>query len=479
MLSIDLGGEWTVAQVGSGGRVAAVVPGCVHTDLLAAGKISDPFYRDDELDVQWVGQADWVYARSFSVSGEVLGRERVVLRCEGLDTFATITINGRRVGKTDNQHRTWEFDVKRLLKRGRNRIEVRFDSPLPYIARREKQRPLPAWRDQNMVAGWGYVRKSACNFGWDWGIRTLTCGIWRDIYLTAFDTARLADLHIEQDHGPRGKVSLDVDATAELTGKAKLTAAVTVSFGDKVVASGQTALRNGKGKVALDIANPKLWWPAGMGDQPLYTVTVDLLGPDGELLDSDSRRIGVRTLRLIQKKDRWGTSFRFEANGRTFFAKGANWVPADAFVTRLDAGDYAALLGSAVAANMNMIRVWGGGIYEEDVFYDLCDELGVCVWQDFMFACSSYPSFDAEWLDNVRAEAADNVRRLRHHASLALWCGNNEIEGGLVADEWTDAGMSWADYKTLFDDVLAKVARRLDGGRDYVPGSPHTPGRNR
>ncbi len=419
MLSIDLGGKWTLGREGEDRKLPATVPGCVHTALLAAGEIDDPFYRDNENRLQWIGESNWLYRRPFTVGADALACDRLVLRCEGLDTLATITLNGKRLAKTDNMHRTWEFDVTGRLKVGKNTIEVRFESVLPYVAKREKQRPLPAWAGDCHAAHWAYVRKQACDFGWDWGVKTLTCGIWRDIQLIAFDTARLTDVHVRQRHG-RKKVTLDVAAQAERAGKAKLTAAVTVTYGDRIVAQGTGPMRGGKAAVAVEIANPKLWWPTGMGDQPLYLVTVELLDEAGELLDVDARRIGLRTLGLVRKKDRWGESFKFVCNGVPFFAKGANWIPGDAFITRMDEGDYAHLLASAAAANMNMLRVWGGGFYENDVFYDLCDELGLCVWQDFMFACSTYPTFDAEWMENVRAEAQDNVRRLRHHACLAL-----------------------------------------------------------
>jgi len=474
MFALDLGGEWTLRRVGAKGSRSATVPGCVHTNLLASGEIDAPFYRDNETRLQWIGQSDWVYQRFFSVSPELLAHDRVKLRCEGLDTIATITLNGQQLARTDNMHRTWEFDILGKLKSGRNSIEVRFNSVLPYVTKREKQRPLPAWAGACHAAHWAYVRKQACDFGWDWGIKTLSCGIWRDIQLIAYKTARLTDMHIRQRHSRR-KATLDVMANVERAGKAKLTVTATVTYQNKVISAGSADLLGRKTHITLDIANPKLWWPNGMGDQHLYLVTLELLDADGELLDVDARRVGLRTLELKRKKDRWGESFHFSCNGVPFFAKGANWVPGDAFITRMDEGDYAHLLASAVAANMNMLRVWGGGFYENDVFYDMCDELGLCVWQDFMFACSTYPTFDRQWMANVRAEAQDNVRRLRHHACLALWCGSNEIEGGLVADEWTDAGMSWKDYRPLFDRLLAGVVRKLDPDRQYCPSSPHAP----
>ncbi len=475
MQKIDLGGEWTLKQGGKGGRIRANVPGCVHTDLLAAGKIPDPFYRDNEHRLQWIGEADWAYSRTFTVEAETLACDRVLLRCWGLDTLATVRVNGRRVGRADNMFRTWEFDVKRALKAGRNTIEVRFDSTMPVIRRLQKKRFLPGWGfGQHKIGGGNWIRKMPCNYGWDWGPTLVTCGIWRDIEIVAFDTARLADVRIEQDHSKRGAVALDVTAAVEKTGRAKCTAAVTVSYKGRTVAEGQGAVRGGKVRASLTVKKPRLWWPAGMGDQPLYEVTADLLDEGGGLLDTDTRRIGLRTLRVVREKDQWGQSFRFEANGVAFFAKGANWIPADTFPSRLGRADYEYLLDSAAAANMNMLRVWGGGIYEDDVFYELCDELGLCVWQDFMFACATYPTFDDDYLANVRAEAEDNVRRLRHHACLALWCGNNELEQGLVGDRW-EGTMSWEDYSKLFDVLLPDVIRRLDGGRDYWPSSAHSP----
>ena len=478
MQMIDLGGEWSLSRADKKQRIPATVPGCVHTDLMAAGKIADPFYRANETDCQWIGETDWVYRRTFDLPADSLRRDRVLLRCEGLDTFATLTLNGRRIAKTDNQHRTYEFDVKRLLKAGKNTVEVRFDSVIPYIRRQEAKRYLPNMGGSAIAAAaWPHVRKSACNFGWDWGPMATTAGIWRDIYLLAFDTARLADVRIEQDHS-RGKVSLDVSAEVEATGRGKLTAAVTVTFGGRIVAEGSAPVRGGKAALRLPIKHPKLWWPAGMGDQPLYDVTVDLLDAGDALIDSSARRIGLRELKLVQKTDRWGESFHFEANGPRFFAKGANWIPADAWPTRLTSEDYERLIIDAVAANMNMLRIWGGGIYEADVFYDLCDELGICVWQDFMFACAGYPGYDEAFLDNVRAEVDDNVRRLRHHPSIALWCGNNEIEGWLTADEWGEDTMSWRDYKAIFDKAIPQTLRKLDS-RPYIPGSPHSPGKCR
>jgi beta-mannosidase len=441
----------------------------VHTDLLRAGRIEDPYYRDNEDRLQWVGQKDWAYALDFDVPADVLVYERVLLHCDGLDTFATLTLNGRKLGRTDNMFRTWEFDVKGALRAGRNHIEIHFESVIPYITKMQKANPLLAWKGPKDVNGGHYVRKEPCNFGWDWGPCLVTCGIWRPIKLVAFNTARLADVNVRQDHSHRGKVFLDIAVAAEVVGSGKLAAGVSVMFAGKCVAQAAQTVVRGRASLRVEVPDAQLWWPAGMGDQPLYTVEVELVRQGGEgLLDMVSQRIGLRTLRLHRQKDQWGECFEFVANGVAFFAKGANWIPADTFAPRVTRAMLAKLLNDAVAANMNMLRVWGGGIYEEDAFYDLCDELGICVWQDFMFACATYPTYDDKFLASVRAEAEDNVRRLRGHACMALWCGNNELEPVLI-------GRGWADYGRLFDKLLPKVCAELSPDIDYWPSSPHTP----
>ncbi|MBN1402113.1 MAG: glycoside hydrolase family 2 protein [Anaerolineae bacterium] len=474
-----LDGVWELV-VQEGQTIPATVPGCVHTDLLAAGLIEDPYYRDNELDVMWIGETDWTYRRRFAVDSQLLDHERVLLRCHGLDTLATLSINGQQVARTDNMFRTWEYDIKMLLREGENRIEVRFGAAMPYVRVKGQERMLPAWSvGDHKLDGGGWIRKEPCNFGWDWGPKLVTCGIWRDIELVAFDTARLRDVQILQDHSQEGQVILTVRVQAESTGSDALDARIEVSRAGTSIAQAAIALVDGAGEAQLAIAEPELWWPHGMGDQPLYDVTVQLLDASGQALDRDERRIGLRTLRLVRKFDPWGQSFHFEANGVPFFAKGANWIPDDTFATRLTPDTYRHSLQDAVDANMNMLRVWGGGLYEADVFYDLCDEMGLCVWQDFIFACATYPTFDSAFMANVAVEGEENIRRLRHHPSLALWCGNNELEQGLVGDIWTDRTMSWLDYAKLFDDLLPRLVRQLDPERDYWPSSAHTPIGNR
>ena len=475
LIKEDLGGEWWLRQAAEEKEaIPARVPGCVHTDLLAAGKIDDPFYRGNEDRLQWISECDWIYARSFDTSSEILSHDRVLLRCEGLDTLATVTLNGERVGQGDNMFRTWEFRVKDVLKEAENELEITFASPVGYIRERNARRTLPEWGGSREPKGRAWLRKEPCNFGWDWGPVLVTSGIWRPISLLAFSAARLTDVKIRQRQDANSAV-LTVTATAEVFAEAELTATFTIRFGEQIVAEQSIPLAAGKASARLTVEQPSLWWPNGMGEQPLYDVAVLLRDVDGNTIDEVSRRIGLRTLGLDRHPDQWGESFQFVVNGVPFFAKGANWIPADAFAARMTRERYDGLLRSATEANMNMLRVWGGGIYENDIFYDLCDELGICVWQDFMFACAAYPTFDEHFMRTVRFEAEDNVRRLRHHPCLALWCGNNELEMGLVGEDWSDTTMSWRDYGKLFDELLPAVVKELDPDRDYWPSSPHSP----
>jgi beta-mannosidase len=444
--------------------------------LMAAGKIPDPFWRDNELAVQWVGESDWVYERGFDVPQGLLEHQRVLLCCEGLDTLAAVHINGVEVGRADNMFRTWQFDVKPYLRAGSNRVSIDFTSPLPYIRRRQAERRLAdVSGPPHQPSGRGWVRKEPCNFGWDWGPVLVTCGIWRPITLLALDRARLTGVRIQQDHSQPGRAILEVTPEIARLAEGPLAARVRVSLGSVAVAQGEMDCAGACPALRLAVEDPQLWWPNGLGDQPLYDVLVELLDEAGKVVDHAERRIGLRTLRLERQPDPWGESFRFVANGVPFFAKGSDWIPADAFATRVTPARYRQLLEAAVASHQNMLRVWGGGIYESDLFYDCCDELGICVWQDMMFACATYPTFDGAFMDNVRAEAEDNIRRLRHHPCLALWCGNNELEQGLVGPAWSETQTSWEDYSRLFDRLLPQIVQNLDPGRDYWPSSPHSP----
>ncbi|MGI6496192.1 MAG: glycoside hydrolase family 2 protein [Kiritimatiellia bacterium] len=471
----DLNGTWRLHQDGEHRTLKATVPGCVHTDLLAAGDIPDPFLRDNEAQVQWISRSAWIYEREFTLPSH--NPEQITfLRCEGLDTLATVTLNGEEVGKADNMHRTWEFDVSKILREGENTLSIRFDPVYDYVQARAEKRPMPGYAGPGEMPDRAWIRKMACNFGWDWGPVLTTCGIWRSISLVTVGAARLSSVRIHQDHEAGSDVGMDIFVEAESFRKdAALSASCKLLYKGQVLSDARVELdAEGRAQARLLARNPQLWWPAGLGEQPLYEVTVELFA-NKRACDWCSRRVGFRTLRLVREKDEWGESFHFEVNGVPFFAKGANWIPADVFVTRLSRVEYARLVKAAAMANMNMLRVWGGGIYEDDCFYDLCDEYGICVWQDFMFACSAYPAFDKDWMENVRIEAIQNVRRLRHHPCLAVWVGNNELEQGNVGPEWDGRRMGEKDYKALFDELLPSIVEAEDPDHDYWPSSPHTP----
>lgn len=476
---IDLGGsDWTLNH-DDGRTWPASVPGCAHTDLLAAEVIPDPWYRDNESQIHWVFETDWTWTREVEIPAHVLERANLELVCEGLDTLASVSVNGQAVLSADNMFRTWRADLRSVLKAGTNTISVRVTSPKAMMVAGDERKHLPSWNLYHPdFAGKSYLRKMACSFGWDWGLMAPGAGIWRPIRIEAFD-ARLEDVRIAQDHS-RSDGAVGLAISAEVIGTGYRRATVTVERDGQEVAGATVDVVDGQISVALVVEQAELWWPNGMGDQALYDVTVRLVDQSVETQAEATRRIGLRTLELVREPDEFGESFRFACNGRVVFAKGANWIPNDVWPHRVSDADYADRLGAMADCHMNMIRVWGGGIYELDAFYDCCDEFGILVWQDFAFACSTYPGFDQVFLDNVRAEAIDNVRRLRHRASLALWCGNNELEQGLVSDQgWNERSMSWEDYKPLFDEMLPEVIATEDGVTPYWPCSPHTPGENR
>lgn len=467
MTSLSLNGAWQVSAADTNDWFAATVPGCIHTDLLAAQRIPDPFYRDNEIKVQWIGEKAWTYRRAFEVAPDFLQHRHILLRCEGLDTLATVLVNGVELGQADNMFRAWEFDAKSALKPGVNCIEVRFASVLPLMRAREAERHLPTWD----YPGSAYVRKMPCNFGWDWGPTLITCGIWKNISLVAFDVARLDDVQILQDHSQPGKVGLRLQVNAAPAVTAALQARVSViTPAGKTIQPVVIDLNRQNGSADVDIRQPQLWWPAGMGAQPLYTVKVELLDAAGTVLDATQKRIGLRTMKVLEQTK--STPMQFVVNGVPFFAKGANWIPADAFPTRLTKETLRRYMADAAACNMNTLRFWGGGYYEDDALFDACDELGLCIWMDFKFACSTYPVFDTNFLASVQQEAEENVKRLRHHPSIALWCGNNEIMFLRGGNMWDDKKMSATDYYKLFRDTLGGVMSGTAPQTTYVTGSP-------
>jgi len=436
----------------------AVVPGCVHRDLLRHGLIPDPFFGTNELDLQWIGHHDWEYRADFTIPADLLAHEVIELVADGLDTVAHVELNGKRVGATDNMFVAHRWNVKPLLRAGRNRLLVRFASAEKWVATHRLEHTPREFNDP--VGGCTRLRKQQCQFGWDWGPRLVTAGIWRDIRLEAWNTDRIEHVRIAQHHHADGTVRLTFTPLSARR-RRNLRVVGDVRLDDTPVA----AVENGEATIAA----PRLWWPNGHGEQPLYTVRLEVITSDGTSIGRWERRIGLRTLRLDRHPDTWGESFQFVLNGRPAFAKGANWIPAHSFVAGLTRADYARDLTAAAEAHMNMIRVWGGDIYESEDFYDLCDELGLLVWQDFMFACTLYPA-DRAFLRSVRTEAIQQVRRLDHRACLALWCGNNELSMANPAE--LQKAKLRRQYEAIFHKLLPEVVAAESTGRDYWPSSP-------
>ncbi|MEN3271482.1 MAG: beta-mannosidase, partial [Actinomycetota bacterium] len=436
----------------------AQVPGHVHLDLLRLGVIPDPFERMYERAVQWVDDAEWAYRCTFDVSADELDGARHVVHFGGLDTIATVLLNDGIVLTTDNMFVPHEADVTEQLRAGDNTLEVRFESAervgrerLDAATGIEEARATPFGRG---LGARSFVRKAQYMWGWDWGPRLRGCGIWQDVTLVRIPVARIADWS--------WRSSLDADGSATVTVDVATEAPADIEVrlqGHGVDVTGTDSVR---------IPEPKRWWSAGLGDQPLYDLTITAI-VDGTVVDAISARIGLREVELVREADEAGESFFFRVNGKPIFAKGANWIPDDSFPARTTRERVFEQLRLARECGMNMIRIWGGGLYESDDFYDACDELGLLVWQDFPYACALYPEDD----DAARVavdESTRAIRRVRNHTALALWCGNNE-------NQWL-AWMVSGGREThvlgqrLYDEVLPAVVAAEDPGRAYWPSSP-------
>lgn len=466
----SLAGSWEFRQAGTAEWLPALVPGGVHTDLMAAGRLPDPFVADNERRVAWVAEADWEYRHAFTIDPAVLTEDRVWLVCDGLDTLATVLLNGHELGSTANMFRQYQWDVKAFLRPAANELLIRFASPVRYITEKQSARFMAGV--SQAIPGGPHLRKAPCQFGWDWGPQLPPIGIWKDLRLEARSTARLDDVHVRQLHH-HGSVSVETQITIERWTAAPVLAEVRVTAPNGSSQIERVTCDTDTATITLPIDQPQLWWPNGYGDQPLYQVEVTLLKND-DILDRRRDTIGLRTIELRQQEDQWGRSFVFVVNGLPIFAKGSNWIPADSFPTRLTSDYLEGLIRSAVAVHHNMLRVWGGGFYEDERFYDMCDRYGILVWQEFIFSCSIYPLDEPEFLDNVHHEVVENVRRLRHRASLALWCGNNEMEWGWHDWNWNRPEQQdlKAAYDSFFHQTLPAWCQAADPDHAYWPSSP-------
>lgn len=454
----------------------AYVPGCIHKDLFKNGIIEDPFYRDNESHLQWIENMDWEYSVSFDVDKNLIDKNNIELEFQGLDTYADVFLNDNKILFADNMFRTWKVDCEELLKKGENNLRIVFYSHVPI----EKAKRDSLGFDLPDIRG--FTRKAPYHYGWDWGPRFVTCGIWRPILLRAWNTPKIIDVNvvrtiIENDTAILNagfEIQSDNDTLAEL----EIEILNDTSQVRKIQKS--VSLKKGVNKITFDfnIPNPNLWWPNGMGNPYLYDLQTTL-NIDDKIFDRSTIRFGIRTIELITEKDSIGESFFFRINDVPVSVKGANYIPQNSFVTEVSEDDYVTIIKSVVDANMNMLRVWGGGIYENDIFYDLCDENGIMVWQDFMFACNMYPG-DYAFLENIRNEAIDNVRRLRNHPCLALWCGNNEVDEGWKNWGWQDqfnyseeqCDYIWTSYQAIFHRLLPAIIKNYDPQTPYWPSSP-------
>jgi beta-mannosidase len=477
VVTLDHGWQFRQITAGAGenGWLPATVPGDVHLDLLANKKIADPFFRDNEAKLQWIEKESWEYRLSFDVTPVVLGRSHVDLVFDGLDAAATVYVNDAQMLKADNSFRIWRVSAKSHLHAGKNLLRVVFPSPIKAAA---EAAASDAFRLKSKTEDKTYIRKAAYEYGWDWGPRFVTSGIWKPVRLEAWDKARIADFHIRQRDVSKDVAHLDAEVEVEAASAGD--GVVLVHYTDEgkpVMLPKHLRFHVGRNVIDLpiEIRQPRLWYPSGYGEQPLYEFSASV-GTVEVNFDERKVKVGLRSIELHRELDKWGRSFEFIVNGIPVFAKGADVIPFDSFPNRVTTANYRSILQSARDANMNMIRHWGGGYYESEEFYAICDELGIMVWQDFMFGNDWQPGTYAFKL-NIEAEAEDQVRRLRNHPSIVIWCGNNETESayewaprpGLPADV---KHFIWQDYLTEFSGILPRVVARLAPETPYWPSSP-------
>jgi beta-mannosidase len=467
-VKISLTDNWQFKGIDTLNWKSATVPGNVFTDLLHHKIIEDPFVKNNEEKAQWVSNKNWEYKTAFNLSEEVIQKKNIELIFNGLDTYTTIFLNDSLIGQTNNAFKGFSFKVDAIIK-SENKLKIIFTNTNYHESIKEEKNPYKLPEGKRI-----FTRKAQFQYGWDWGPKLNTAGIWKGIFINAWDDLKFEDIYIKQKEVNNEKATLSAEIVIESPSDKNVTLFTKIN---REVISSNISLKKGRHtyKVPIEITNPKLWWTHNLGKSYLYNFNFQLIS-DGKIKDEKSIKKGIRTIKLITKKDTIGESFYFELNGKPVYVKGANYIPQNSFQNKVSVEHYEKLLSDVVETNMNMLRVWGGGIYENDIFYDLCDEKGILIWQDFMFACAMYPG-DKAFLKNVKEEAEQQVKRLRNHSSIALWCGNNENAEGWKRWGWQanrgekEKQELWNDYLALFDSILPNVVTE-NSETDYWETSP-------
>ncbi len=444
--------------------IEAEIPGTVHTDLLKSEIIPDPFFADNELRLQWISESDWIYKTQFNFPKDFNKDEPVYLVFDGIDTIADIFFNNIKIGHAENMFLKYEFDISSQIKKKKNELHINFKSALKYgRSLEDKFGVLPVALNSERV----YIRKAQYSFGWDWGPEFATVGIWKNVYLTQKPEYWIENIKFDTIEIDSSKAICEARTTLNRDIGAENKVVFHLSIGEKTIIKTVTG-GGSEIKTQLEVPEPELWWPNNYGAQNLYLLKIQIINPEGNIIDESLRKVGIRKIELILE-DNGQPQFRFNVNGNPVFAKGANWIPSDSFIPRIPESKYRYLIEAAKKANMNILRVWGGGFYENEIFYELCDELGLMVWQDFMFACASYPEHDS-FIENVKEEILQNVNTLQHHACLAIWCGNNENEWIWYRENGTSC-KNMPGYR-IYHEVIPGLIKQLDPLRPYWPSSP-------
>lgn len=471
--------NWRFHKITESQSYPATVPGTIHTDLFTNKLIPDPFFADNEKHIQWIENEDWEYKTDFTVSKKELASSHIELEFDGLDTYATVYVNDSLILKADNMFRSWNKNIKQYLRLGKNNLRIVFASAVKKGKEELAKLPYTLPGDEKIV-----TRKAQYQYGWDWGPRFVTCGIWKPVRLRFWDKVKILDVSYTQQTltDSLAQLSFTITVDVSVPGIYELAMYLDTIKGNEniVLPTRNSLLEKGVHALTLDctIKHPKRWWSNGLGEAFLYPLRI-AIGNKSTLLDQKQLSIGLRTIELVQEKDKAGSSFYFKLNGVPVFMKGANYIPADNFLPRVSSETYHTLIKEAKDAHMNMLRVWGGGVYADDEFYKACDRNGILVWQDFMFACAMYPG-DKAFTDNVAQEVKDNVNRLKHHACIALWCGNNEIDEGWKNWGWQkqyhysakDSAEIWNNYTNLFHRVIPETLHGSAQNAIYWPSSP-------